>query len=227
MADELQWTFELTRERVPELQVQLEWALQHQNRRFASRMRGNYGRIRQRLVLGLCGFGYVFIALIYLLSPEQFRANPAFFIAMLIVFTVLAASATVFKGLVSRKSSQRFAGGMLTRQAARMYRKPAAQAPYEITYTCSGDHVRARADKLGIDRTLALRDARLVIHAPDVMFVFRRAWSFHPFRFIYVSGEVERRALLDSLDRLKIDHVPITGPVENYVAPVPDVRVVR
>lgn len=226
MADELQWTFELTRERVPQLQVQLEWALQHQNRRLASRIRGIDGTYGRRVVLGLSALFGGCIATLYILDPAQFRAEGAFYLALSVVFVAAAVILTVLRNKVPRKR-QRFAGGMLTRQAARIYRKPAAQAPYEIVYTFSGDHLRARADKLGIDRVLELRRARLVIHAPDVMFAFRRAWSLHPFRFIYVSGAVERRALLDALDRLKIEHVAITGPVENYVAPIPDVRIVR
>jgi hypothetical protein len=84
--------------------------------------------------------------------------------------------------------------------------------------------VHARVERLAIVRMLELRRARLVIATPDMLLAFRHRWSFNPFRFVYVTGEAPRTAVLEACKRLGVATVQLAGPVEGYVAPLPDAR---
>ena len=96
--------------------------------------------------------------------------------------------------------------------------------PYTIDYTLADGRIHCVVPSLRIDRNFDLRKAKLVLHSPHALFVFRFKWSFQPMRFVYASGEAERAALLAVLDAANIEHAAITGPVENYVAPIPGAR---
>jgi hypothetical protein len=224
MAD-VTWRYELTRDGVQTLQHELEWALQRQNRRFAKGMRDRANPIQLRLIRGLSIVCIVLLAVDAALDPDQLRAFPLLNLAALAVSIVAFVIATVRmrKGPPADKP-QLGVGGMLSRQAAGIYRKPAQQVPYTIDYTLADGRVRSVAPAVAVDRSFDLRKAKLVLHSEHALFVFRFKWSFQPMRFVYASGEAERAALLAVLDAANIEHAAITGPVENYVAPIPGAR---
>jgi hypothetical protein len=219
MSSDLHWRFELTKERIAELAHRYEWALQHQNARFARTMRA----WRTRAVTGLGVFGCALIALLCVLEPRAIREQPILFGGMFVIFVGTMVLVRVTER--SKTSRQlRYVGGMLARTAARAFRKPAQQAPYTIDYTCDGRQVRARVDHLGIRRAFELRKVRHVLHAETVAFVYRFRWSLRPMRFVYVPGEPELRALLAAFDAAGVPHEPLAGPTEGYVASIPEAR---
>lgn len=223
MSGNLAWTFDFTRERVPALQVQLEWALQHQNRRFARAFVDGTWNVRRVLVTALSALGALLIGVAYVLDPAGWRANATLFLALLALFVLLPIAVRLRKPRTDQPRSHRRVGAALARDAGRIYRKPLARAPYTIAYTCDGSRVRARVESLGIDRAFELRAPRLVIATPDAILAFRRAWSFTPFRFVYVTPDA-RAALVADFTRAGVPVVELAGPVEGYVAPLPDAR---
>ncbi|MGE5183994.1 MAG: hypothetical protein ACM31C_18110 [Acidobacteriota bacterium] len=223
MADDLAWTFDFTRERVPGLQVQLEWALQHQNQRFVqSFVAGTWG-VRRVLVTVLCAFGALLDLAVLVIDPAVWRSRWLFFAAFLMLFAMLPIVIARQRPRPDRRRSQRRVGARLARTAERIYRRPRARAPYTIAYTFDGAGIRARVESLGLDRAFELRRPRLVIATPELLLAFRRSWSVTPFRFVYVTPEA-RGALLAACSKLGVPTVELAGPVEGYVAPLPDAR---
>jgi hypothetical protein len=213
------WTVEITRERTAHLRAQLEWALQHQNRKFADTMR----TVTRKLIVGLGILGMALLALAVVLDPQQLVAYPFFYTAMSAVFVLVIAI-----GLTKKKASSRFgrrsAARSLARQAERTYAKVAAQAPYTIEYSLDGANVRARAEKIGVDRTTELRAGRVVCITPDALIVFRRASSIIPMRFIYCSDDNARRALCAACAAHGVETVEISGPSAGYADRVPQAK---
>jgi hypothetical protein len=213
------WTVEITRERIPHLRTQLEWALQHQNRRFANSMR----TASRKIIIGLGILGLALIALAGALDPRQFQAFPGFYAAMSAVFVVVIVIAFTKKKMATKLGLRGAARG-LARQAERTYAKVAAQAPYVVEYSLEGANVRARADKLGVDRTTELRARRLVCVTPDVLVMFRWRRSLVPMRFIYCSDDDARRALLAACASHAVETVEISGPSDGYADPIPQAK---
>ena len=70
---DLRWTYLFEREGVPELEHQLEWALQSRNAAF-TRM---YSRQRSRMVMWLSGLGCALIVLMAVLDRAPLRTHAA------------------------------------------------------------------------------------------------------------------------------------------------------
>jgi hypothetical protein len=216
---DLHWQFELTSERIADLTHRYEWALQHQNARFARTMR----TFRTRIVTALGMFGCALIILLYALEPGAVRAQPVLFGGMFALFILTMLLVRVTRARAGRRQL-RYVGGMLARTAARTYRKPAEQVPYTIDYSCDGRQVRARVERLGIRRGFELRKVHLVLHAETVAFVYRFRWSLRPMRFVYAT-EPDLRALLAAFDAAGVPHEPLSGPTVDYVEPIAHARV--
>jgi hypothetical protein len=217
---DLHWQFELTAERIADLTHRYEWALQHQNARFARKMRA----WRVRAVTALGTLGCALIVLLYALQPDAIRTQPVLFGGTFAIF--IAAMVIVRVTRRGERARQlRYVGSMLARTAARTYRKPGQQVPYTIDYSCDGRHVRARVERLRIDRQFELRKVHLVLHADSVAFVYRFGWSLRPMRFVYLPGAPELTALLAAFDAAGVPHERLAGPAEGYVEPIAQARV--
>jgi hypothetical protein len=230
-ADELRWTFEMTAAIVPRLQERLEWALQRQNQRIVRALPTERLPIerRQRLVMIIAGAALTLVLLLLLVDPAS-RRRPAPLIALAIGFAAAGLAARALPRL--RRWSRRYTGAMLGRQAERTFRAVAARAPYTIEYRLAGDRLGAVGTRafhdlsgaVGVDRALELGAIALVLHAPGVLFAFRRRHAARPHRVIYVSGEREADAVLAAFTAAGAEVEALTSAVEGYVAPIPEAR---
>jgi hypothetical protein len=241
MADEHTWRFELTGDRVPELQVKLEWALQRQNRQFSDAVdrlvtthpvAESAHRVVPWILRVLGGLGLVLLALIVALDPHGARREAWWLVPAGILFVLVIAIAPYVVQIRERirervrglGPSRRFTGAMLARRAEAIYRKVAAKTPYTIDYHLTADALEARAPALGIVRRFELRLARRVLDGGDVLFVFRRHASVAVYRYIYLASPADHDAVVAALTRAGATIAALTGPVEGYSAPVPEAR---
>jgi hypothetical protein len=207
------WQYELQPEAVPELEQQLEWALQRQNAAFAKFWQTG---VMPRIAIGLSLAGIALLLLIFALDPNGVAAAWRFFGFALALCVITPIVAVTRAKRVTGKSISKYVRTSLAKQAASFYRKVAAAAPYIAEYWFDGESIRAQVAKLKLDRHYKLRSARLALHGKHVIFLFRFPRSIHPFRFIYVPTDAKRRALLDAFEKLGIVHEEITGPTEGY-----------
>ena len=216
----MRWQYEMTREAVPGLQQRYEWALQRQNARFEARLPM---RRRQRIVGLLAGTALLLILVVYLLDPRGAARHPLLFVGAPMVFSAFLIAALFMPRI--HAWSRRSAGGMLERAAERVYRRIAARAPYTIDYELDAETLHARVVALRIDRRFELRRARLVLHAPGVVFLFRSRGAFNPHAFAYTPSDAEHTAVLAAVAQHGAEVEALTGPVEGYRAPIPEARV--
>jgi hypothetical protein len=226
VADEHSWQVHLERGDIPALQTRLEWALQHQNRRLAQRFeRAVPQRGLRWLVIALSIAGLAVLGLYVLLDPRGVARNPWFVLGYGAVFALLLGVGIVFTPARKAAFSARTAGRSFARAAERMYRQVLRQVPYTIAYRLAGDTIEARAEKIRVVRHTELRRIKLVLDAETVLFAFRRRGSLNPYRFVYVPTAADREAVLAAFARHGAECVPLTGPIDGYVAPVPEARV--
>jgi hypothetical protein len=226
VADEHSWQVELERGELPALQARFEWALQHQNRRFAGKFeRAVPQRGLRGILIGVAILGLVVIGLYVALDPRAFGRDPWFVIGYGAVFTAVLVIGIVFTPARKSAFSARWSGRSFARAAERTFRPVLEQLPYTIDYRLAGDAVEARVAKLGLVRRTELAKVRLVLDGETVLFAFRRPGSFNPYRLIYVPAAADRDAVLAAFARRGAEHVVLTGPIDGYVAPVPEARV--
>lgn len=243
MTEDHTWQYELTRDRVPELQHKLEWALQHQNRRFVDAVdrianthpvAESMHRAVPLIFRLLGGLGLVLLTLVVALDPHGARRDAAWMVpaGILFVFVIAIAPhvARIRAGIRERirglAPGRRFTGHMLARRSEAIYRKVAAKAPYTIDYRLTADALEACAPALGIVRRLELARARRVLDGGTVLFVFRRDASVAAYRYIYLASPADHDAVVAALTRAGATVEALTGPVDGYTAPVPEARVV-
>ena len=225
MADEHSWRVHLERGDVPALQTRLEWALQHQNRRFASGFERAIPQQALRVVIIVLSIiGLAVVGLGVVLDPRHFGHDPwaAIYAG---VFILLLCVGIAFTPARKKAFSARTAGRSFARGAERMYRAVLRQVPYDIDYRLAGVVIEARAEKIRVVRQTELGKVKLVLDCETVLFAFRRRGSFNPYRFIYVPTAADREAVLAAFARHGAERVTLTGPIDGYVAPVPEARV--
>ena len=216
---ETTWTFEVTRDQVARLELELEWALQRQNARFSNAMPTQRMSVNARrvLVIGLS----LAIGFLSFFGMRDRDGHLGTWATVGIVFAAFTTVMGVFLPQV-RRWSKRTAGAMLTRRARRILRPVLRRAPYAIEYKLGADELVADIPALRMHRVLALGEPKRVLATPNLVVAFRRQHSQNPMRIIYVSDQ--RDALLAAFrERLVVCEL-INGPVDGYVAPVPEAR---
>jgi hypothetical protein len=223
VADERAWRVELTADDVPELQVRLEWALQHQNLRLTDRLDGMFPPdVLRKLLLGLSILGLSILVLYVGFNRSVAQREPLFVFGGGAVFVVALVVGIVLPRVMAVR--RRFAGRALARTADRAFRKVRQRVPYAIEYRLGGGVLVAQVGAKVVRRT-ELSRAGLVLDAGRVLFVFRFRGSVAPFRYVYVDTDEDRVAAVTAFLSAGAKHVVLAGPIEGFTAPVPEARV--
>ena len=201
----VQWTHEITREAVPALQQQLEWALQRQNRRFSDQFeqrRRIPPALRRRLLVVLGALVIVLVVVLARLDPWIASRHVGFF-----TFAAGAGLLAIVVGLALpgiQARSRRFAGRMIAERAALMTQPLAAKAPFAIEYELTDELLRHRA----------------VLSTPDAVFVFAHDRSLRLQHTFY--GAAERDRVVAAFVAAGASHEHLDRPVDGYVALIPE-----
>jgi hypothetical protein len=215
MTEPVRWHYELTDGELAHLARRVEWALQHQNQRFARAIPSARipDRTRQVLVLvvALVGLGAV-IALHALggISGTLFTASIAFYGAAL-------ALGAVFPWYRAR--ARRFAGRMIERRAARLLKPLGRLAPMTFEYALHDGRITTTSTRSSWLPPLEPRSIRLVIAVGPSLILFRRARGLNPCRMLHVPDEPARAAVLAAFPHA--EHVELTGPLAGYGDAIP------
>lgn len=220
MSEPLRWRVELTSDQLPELVQRLEWALQHQNQRFATRMPAARmpDSTRRALGIALSLVGLLLLLVLALMSPG---VSPALLGSAAAVFALFLVLALALPRV--RASSRRFAGRSIARRAARNVRPIARALPAAFDYELHDDHLAVTSPNVGGLRPIAF-GRQLVIATDLALFVFARPLSQLLSRTIHVRGDAERAAVLAAFARHGSTHVEVTGPADGYSDPLPPAR---
>ena len=223
MTEPVRWRSELTGERLPAIAQQLEWALQHQQRRYVQRLPMNRIPDRQRAWMARA-----LSAAIVVLVLALVRLDPSIWDEHRLLVTGMFALAAIgfvlsFAFPQTRAWSRRYAGRSIARRAARLLRPLARRLPAAFDYELWADRIVVHWAGRPLLNPIPLEPG-LVLAAPDALFVFRKRSSLGVVRTVYVPAGPERRAVLDAFARAGAEQIELTGPAEGYADRVPPAR---
>ena len=112
---------------------------------------------------------------------------------MLVVYALVLGA--LFGAPALRWVLRRLAFRTVSWTASRIMRQAASRAPYSISYELSDSLLSARVEKLGISRSLDLREVAVAIASPGFICVFRSPDKQTPERILYVPRPEEQMAL--------------------------------
>jgi hypothetical protein len=215
MTEPVRWTCELTRDDLPRLASGLEWALQHQNQRFAHAMPTSRLPVRTRQLLvvaiSLFGFGAVFVL------RALDGISPSWFAAAIAIYSV----GLVFGLLLPwvRTRGRAFAGRRLAARAARILAPLGGIVPATFEYALEDGRIAVACAQLPRLRPLDSRAVGLVIAVGPSLFAFRRPRSLIPSRTLHVPDEATRAAVLATFGTA--ERVELSGPIDGYGDRIP------
>lgn len=209
------WKVTLTPERLAQVRERLEWALQRQNARLAQAGPGRIPvRKRQIAILVVAPLGLLCLLALALIDASSGAGHPLLLSAVA-GFFVVAFAAGLFLPRV-RAGAQGFAGRTIAKRAARTFRQLESKLPVEAEYALLDGKLSTRLAALRQESALDFRRVGLVLHAPEVLVLFRSRHSLSALKLVHAETEADHRAVLDSLTRLGVPSEELTGPMPGY-----------
>ena len=222
----VRWTVELTPAHLVERTQRMEWALQHQNRRFVAALPTDRMPIATRRAIGIgCSLlGLALTGALLAMDRRMWRDHATLVAVMFAFFGISLVASLALPRM--RAGSRRLAGKMIARRAARIVGQLARRLPATFEYSLQADRIDVHCATWPSLPPISLAQG-LVLAAGDTLILFRRRRSMNPTRTIHVAGDAERRAVLDAFARHGAECVEISGPTDGYSDSLPPATVVR